>query len=342
MKRPVKGKKTKTYTLVVDGSSLIKTAYHGAKNMYYKGNHIGGLFQFYSILRKVINEYRINKVFIFWDGKFSGRLRYELYKDYKIKREKDFYNELEPSDPELLIQKERVKEYAEELFIRQYEDDIVEADDCIGYYCQKQTNEDILILSKDRDLCQLIDDRVSYYLIDRKVILTTENYNKMFEHHQKNALLVKIISGDSSDDIQGVRGVKETTLLKYIPEIKEKEFTLKEIFDKIKVLQEERKTRLKTLDNILNGVTNGLQGDKLYEINKKIMDLKNPLLTEEAKENLDFIIESPIDPEGRSNKNLLNMMIEDGFTLGIPGGRDGYIEFLRPFLRIIKKEKNEI
>ncbi len=36
------------------------------------------------------------------------------------------------------------------------------------------------------------------------------------------------------------------------------------------------------------------------------------------------------------------MMIEDGFTLGIPGGRDGYIEFLRPFLRIIKKEKNEI
>jgi len=259
-----------------------------------------------------------------------------------LKRGKDFYNETEPSDPELLIQKERVKQYAEELFIRQYEDDIVEADDCIGYYCQKQTDEDILILSKDRDLCQLINDRVSYYLIDRKVILTKDNYDKMFDHHHKNSLLVKIISGDSSDDIQGVRGVKEKTLLKYIPEIKEREFTLTEIFSKLELIQQERKSRLKTLDNIINGVTNGVQGDKLYEINRKIMDLNNPLLTEESKEELDLIIESPIDPEGRSNKNLLSMMIEDGIIMAIPGGREGYIEFLRPFLRIIKKEKKEV
>jgi 5'-3' exonuclease len=342
VKRPVRGKKPKTYTLVVDGSSLLKTAYHGAKNMFYNGNHIGGLFQFYSILRKVINENRVDKIFVFWDGKFSGRLRYDIYKDYKVKRGKDFYNETEPSDPELLIQKERVKQYAEELFIRQYEDDIVEADDCIGYYCQKQTDEDILILSKDRDLCQLINDRVSYYLIDRKVILTKDNYDKMFDHHHKNSLLVKIISGDSSDDIQGVRGVKEKTLLKYIPEIKEREFTLTEIFSKLELIQQERNSRLKTLDNIINGVTNGVQGDKLYEINRKIMDLNNPLLTEESKEELDLIIESPIDPEGRSNKNLLSMMIEDGIIMAIPGGREGYIEFLRPFLRIIKKEKKEV
>ena len=34
------------------------------------------------------------------------------------------------------------------------------------------------------------------------------------------------------------------------------------------------------------------------------------------------------------------MMVEDGLTMAIPGGRDGYINFLRPFLRIIKKEKS--
>ena len=63
------------------------------------------------------------------------------------------------------------------------------------------------------------------------------------------------------------------------------------------------------------------------------------MLTEECKTNLDIIIESPIDPEDRNTKNVLGMMIEDGFVMAIPGGRDGYISYLQPFLRIIKEEK---
>ena len=114
---------------------------------------------------------------------------------------------------------------------------------------------------------------------------------------------------------------------------------MNEIFSKITHIQNERKTRLKTLDNILNGVTDGVQKDRLYEVNEKIINLKNPIITDECKENLNIIIESPIDPEDRNTKNVLSMMIEDGFVMAIPGGRDGYIEFLTPFLSIIKKEK---
>jgi len=65
--KPTKTKKY-THTLLVDGDSLLKTAYHGAKDLYNKGNHIGGIFQFLTMLRKVINENRFDKVFIFWDG----------------------------------------------------------------------------------------------------------------------------------------------------------------------------------------------------------------------------------------------------------------------------------
>ena len=55
---------------------------------------------------------------------------------------------------------------------------------------------------------------------------------------------------------------------------------------------------------------------------------------------LDNIFITPIDPEDRTTKNVIKMMLEDGLTMAIPGGRDGYINYLRPFLRIIKKEKN--
>ena len=92
MKIPNK-KRNNQKTLLVDGDSLLKTAYHGAKNLYYKETHIGGIFQFLTMVRKMLNENKFDRVYVFWDGKFSGRLRYELYKDYKSNRGKDFYNE---------------------------------------------------------------------------------------------------------------------------------------------------------------------------------------------------------------------------------------------------------
>jgi 5'-3' exonuclease len=337
---PSKEKKY-TYTLLVDGDSLLKTAYHGAKDLYYKDTHIGGIFQFLTMLRKVINENRFDKVFIFWDGEFSGRLRYDIYKDYKANRDKDFYNSVEPKDPELYIQKERVIQYCEELFIRQFQDKIIEADDAIGYYCSNiGDDEKVVIISNDRDMCQLIDNRVGIYIINLRKIVNKDNYNNHFDHHHSNSKLIKILSGDASDNIKGIRGVKEKTLIKYFPEITKKTLTLEYIMSKIEILQNERKTRLKTLDNILNRVTVGCQGEDIFEINEKIIDLKNPLLTESSKNELNYLFDTSIDPEDRTTKNVIKMMLEDGLTMAIPGGRDGYINFLTPFLRIIKKEKN--
>jgi len=128
--------------------------------------------------------------------------------------------------------------------------------------------------------------------------------------------------------------------VKYFPEIMEKTLTLDYIFSKIEEIQKERKSRLKTLDNILNRVTKGSQKELIYEVNEKIIDLSEPLLTEDCKNELDYLFSTSIDPEGRENKNVINMMIEDGLMWAIPGGRDGYINFLQPFLSIIKKEKN--
>ena len=334
-------KKTYTHTLIVDGDSLLKTAYFGAKNLYHKDVHIGGIFQFLTMLRKVIKEYRFDRVYVFWDGRFSGRLRYDLYKEYKSNRGKDFYNETPPSDPELYLQKERVMGYCEELFIRQYKDEIIEADDSIAYYISKlKEDEKAVILSNDRDLCQLIGDRVGMYVLNLRTIVTKDTYSKYFDHHLTNLKLIKIISGDSSDNIKGIQGIKEKTLIKYFPEIVEKTLTLENIISKIDTIQNERKSRLKSLDNILNKVTVGVQGKNIFNINEKIVNLSDPLLTETSKEELDYLFETTIDPEGRETKNVINMMIEDGVMMAIPGGRDGYINFLQPFLRIIKKEKN--
>ena len=340
MSRPNKRKKF-TQTLLVDGDSLLKTAYHGAKNLYYKETHIGGIYQFLTMLRKSLNEYKYDRVFVFWDGQFSGRLRYDLYKEYKSNRDKDFYNETPPSEPELFIQKERVKQYLEELFVRQFEDLVIEADDAIAYYCSKiKEDEKIVIVTNDRDILQLINDRIGVYIINKKRIITTTNYSDYFNHHYTNLKLLKILSGDNSDNIKGIKGVSEKTIIKYFPEFVKKTLTLEEIFSKIEDIQSERKNRLKTLDNIINKVTVGVQGESIFDVNEKIINLKKPLLTENSINVLNDLFSSPIDPEDRTIKNVIKMMLEDGLTMAIPGGRDGYINFLKPFLRIIKKEKS--
>jgi 5'-3' exonuclease len=338
----IPNRKTKTFqkTLIVDGDSLIKTAYHGAKDLYYKDTHIGGIFQFLTMVRKLINEYKFDKVYVFWDGQFSGRLRYELYEDYKSNRDKDFYNDKPPSEIELYLQKERVKFYCEELFIRQYGDDIIEADDLIGYYVKNiSDDEKVVIMTNDRDMCQLIGERVGIYIINLKKIITKDNYLEHFNHHYSNLKLIKIISGDISDNIKGITGVSEKTLLKFFPEIKEKTLTLEYIFSKIKDIQKDRKSNLKSLDNIINKVTKGKQKESIFEVNQKLIDLSNPIITENTKSDLDYLMSTSIDPEGREIKNVIKMMMEDGLMMAIPGGQDGYLNFLQPFLSLIKKEK---
>lgn len=334
LKKSLKKKKN-TKTLLIDGNVLMKRSFNGAKHLYHKGKHVGGIYQFYATLRKIIVEHKIDKVVTMWDGERGGTLRLDYYPEYKENRPRFF-------DKEYEYQKLRVKQYAEELFIRQYEHEDVESDDLIAFYClNKKKDEDIMIYTNDRDMCQLISDEVTLFLADKKQIVGVGNYNWYFSHHYKNAGLIKIIEGCNSDNIKGIDGVSETTLLKHFPELKEREVKLEEIINSSKTLQEERgkKKPLIILDNIINGKSKGVHRGPVYEINKKIIDLRNPLLPEESKESVLDLIKLPIDPEGRDQKNVLKMMLEDGVMYVIPGGENGYINFMEPFISLVKKEK---
>lgn len=341
---PRNGEKIEKLTniLLVDGNSLFKRSILGAKDVFNQNQeHIGGLYQFITVLRKLIDEDLYHKVFVFWDGKLSGKLRYEIYKDYKSNRNKDFINGTHPIDESELIQKLQIKRYLEELFIRQYEDDVVESDDLIAYICNnKKENEKITICTSDRDLCQLIDESVRIYMFDLKKYITIENYAHIFKHHQSNAALIKVFCGDNSDNIKGVRRLGEDTLLKHFPEIREGPVTIEEIIEKSSKLQLERiKNKLKPLqifDNISMGITDGIQGNRLYEINQKLVNLKNPMITEEASNELNMILKYPLDPEGRDIKNAYQMMKEDGLDREI---HNNITEYLLPFKRLIEREK---
>ena len=119
---------------------------------------------------------------------------------------------------------------------------------------------------------------------------------------------------------------------------------MEEVIEKAKEINEKRvlnkKKPLKWAENIVNKVTDGCQGEKIYEINERIIDLKNPLMSDEAKELMESIMYAPIDPEDRTMENLYNIIIKydidklkDPTTFG---------NFFSEFMYLIDKEKKNL
>ena len=330
-----------TKTLLVDGNNLLKIGFYGVRDFFNNGEHVGGIWHFLNTLRKFLEESNYTKVVVFWDSETGSSERRLLYPKYKLNRktksEEDF------KEHSFLTQKNRVKQYLEEMFVRQIEVEKSEADDLIAYYCQISEDEQKTIFSSDRDLTQLISETVTIYSPQQKKYYKSGDKIKMYEveipHY--NVKTFKILSGDSSDNIDGIFYLGEKTFIKFFPEILETEVNYTDILTKAETLLKEQKENV-ALKNLLSGKTKeGIFGDEFFVINEKLVDLSNPLISEEGKELVRSYYSESLDPDGRGHRNLIKMMMEDGFFKYLPKGDDAWVSFLKPFLKLSRKEKTK-
>lgn len=357
------------YTLIIDMNNVMKISISADKHVGLNGLEYGLIFQSLIQIKKMLSYKNFDYVYAFYDGYQSGILRYELYHPYKANRDKNYTNneyeaqmkafcqkvinyskakrkslktEENDENESFLRQRDILFRILEELFVRQVICDNVEGDDLIAYYvCNKKENEKIVIYSGDRDLTQLISEDVTVYVPTLKKFITPSNHTQLIGYYYKNVLLKKILCGDTSDNIKGIKGLGENTLFKIFPEFLNEEVFLDNVIDKSRQINEDRKKNkqkpLKVLDNIINHVTDGEQGDKIYEINEKIISLKKPLLTQEAIEEMNNIMYAPIDPEGREYKNVYKIINEEKMTELMDENK--FASFFASFNPLIETEK---
>lgn len=334
-------------TMLIDGSNILEVCSHADNTLSSRGTPIGGVFQFLLQIKLLLQKGNFKYIYVFWDGDNSGELRYRLYPDYKKDRDKTFnttaYEELSEYGKSVEDNIKRIQDYVfnkkkkkekyrshkdtffwqrdvvmkclEELFVRQCLCDRVEADDLIGYYiANKKENERVVIVSNDKDLTQLIDEDVIIYSQSRKKFINTKNCQEIFGIHHKNILLKKILCGDSSDSIKGIKGLGEQTLHTNYPELLTEEIDIEFIKERARQINEERKTEkkkpLKWCENILNGVSDGNHKGDFYEINNKIINLKEPLMTQESIEMMGNLMYNKLDPTDRNMQNLYTIIKE--------------------------------
>jgi len=341
----------KTRTLLVDSSYLLQRSFHGAKDTFTaKFGHIGGLYSFMTTIRKLIKEHMINKVVLIWDGEGGGVMRHRIDREYKANRKnKEWYRKIELSAAEIrrekakeesiLKQRKRIQAYAEQLYLRQIEVDDVEADDLIAAYCQQYNNkEEIFLYSNDRDFAQLLDLNITIIFPNISQPVTKINYMMYFKHHYSNALVLKIICGDVSDNIKGIEGIKETTLLKYFPEMEYKHLSVREICQKADEMNKQRiiekKQPLKALENLLKGV-------ERLKINYQLVNLSKPMLTEAAIEELQQLemplLESDAEGKEKRGERLYEWMVKEDEFLSVYGST--YPNYIEPFYTVIMRER---
>ncbi len=192
-------------------------------------------------------------------------------------------------------------------------------------------------------MTQLISDNVSIYSPKTKLTYKKGDFIRLFEAEipHYNVKTYKILSGDKSDNIDGIYYLGEKTLVKLFPEILDQEVTFTDVLQRAEILLAEDKEN-KVLQNLLSGRTKtGVYGNEFFEINNKIVDLSNPLITEEGKEIVELYYRETLDPEGRGYRNLIRMMMEDGFFKFLPKGDNTWVNFVKPFLKLTRKEKKK-
>ena len=199
--------------IIIDGNSLIHRAYHGMRPLTTKeGEYTHGVYGFLRMLELLIKEEQPDGLGVAFD--VGKTFRHDMFEDYKAGRKST------PDD--LRSQFPLLKEALNNLGIPVLEAEGYEADDILGTVSRLggENKDQIILVTGDKDAFQLIDQYTTLYLtrkglsqiekLDEKALLESYGFTP------KQAVDIKGLQGDPSDNIKGVLGIGSKTALNLV------------------------------------------------------------------------------------------------------------------------------
>jgi len=234
-------RKPNDHVLLIDGLNTFIRAFSVNPSLNEDGSHVGGLVGFLKSVRFAINKFKPTRCIIIFDGKGGSKPRQKIYSQYKagrkvrsrLNRNVDWATNPQDEQDSMRLQIGRLIEYLEHLPLTLLALDNLEADDIISYVANVTLKESkTTIMSTDKDFLQLVSPRVKLYSPTKKITYDEELVKKEFGIYPQNMLTCRVIDGDKSDGIPGVRGIGIKTLIKEFPELTENEkFDIKRLMD---------------------------------------------------------------------------------------------------------------
>jgi len=296
------------HVLLIDALNLFFRNFTTMRFTNAEGVHVGGMGGFIRSLGFLIDKIRPSSVYVVFDGAGSSVNRRNLLPEYKSGRNLtrithwEVFDDIDDENDAKVGQISRLIHYLQCLPVKLLSIPKAEADDIIAYMAKHMPDKydsHVTIVSSDKDFLQLANSKVDIYRPIEKEVFSYNQVKEKFGLLPENFILRKVLLGDASDKIVGVKGLGDKGLLKKFPELATQVLTLENIFEiaETKYKQHEVYSRI-VLDRIR------------LEQSYKLMDLSNPLLDESDKINIQKAIKSPT-PEFHP-KEFLELYNEDG------------------------------
>lgn len=276
--------------LIVDGLNLYLRVFAVNGTLNDNGVPVGGLVGFLRSLAYAIRETNPTRVIIAYDGSGGSQRRRKLCPEYKSNRKPgkritrwDAFKNAEEEKDAMKIQFSRLIEYLDFLPINVISIDRIEADDTIAYITNELVKEEVIIMSADQDFLQLVDDRVTVWSPIKKKFYTPELVFEDYGVPAHNFLMYKVLMGDKSDNLEGVKGLGPKKLPKIVPDL-----ISQNTLDLDFILEHASKGEEPMHKRIVESA------DQLH-LNKELMDLHNPPVSGELKLLIKRLIEAPIN-----------------------------------------------
>lgn len=204
-----------TKLILVDGNSVICRYFYGLpEKKSPDGLNINGVYGFIrfliGFLQKEMYCSSVSIVVLF--DKASKNFRKRICSNYKKNRS--------PFPENFFHQMKICEEFCKTSSIPIDFHEEYEADDLIASYCDFYKNqfEKIIIISNDKDLLQLVDEKTEIYNAAKKQFYTTEEVKRLMQITPTQIPEFLAIAGDSSDNISGISGVGPKTAMKLLQE----------------------------------------------------------------------------------------------------------------------------
>jgi DNA polymerase-1 len=140
----------------------------------------------------------------------------------RLNRTYDFHT-ADEEETEADRQLRRVADYLDHLPIQMMMYDNIEADDVIAYLAKDVLKENVIVMSTDKDFLQLVDDRVRVWNPTKRKLYTPESVKEDYRFSPSNLIYFRILDGDKSDNIPGLKGIGYKTVQKHLPILLEEE-----------------------------------------------------------------------------------------------------------------------
>lgn len=201
--------------VIIDGNAILHRAFHAMPPLTTKsGEPINAVYGLISMFLRVIQDLKPDAIAVAFDEK-EPTFRHKEFREYQSQRP--------PTAEDLSSQFEKARDFFKAAKVPIYSKPGYEADDVIGTIASK-AKEDVVVVTGDRDMLQLINDKVRLYMpvagLTNAKLYDAAAATERMGVPPDEIPDYKALVGDPSDNYPGVVGIGPKTAEKLLEKYK--------------------------------------------------------------------------------------------------------------------------